>query len=41
MAEPSHLAGLTAVGGHAMPFALFRDGVEILPICTGDPAVAL
>lgn len=41
MAEPSYLEGLTDGGWHAMPFAPFREGVEILSICTGEPAVAL
>ncbi len=38
---PRHLAGLAAGGWRALPFAPFRDGVEIYELCAGEPAVAL
>lgn len=41
MPEPIRIDGLAAGGWREMPFRPFREGVEILPICEGEPAVAL
>ncbi len=38
---PSRHAGLTDGGWRKMPFARFRDGVDICAIREADPAVAL
>lgn len=41
MPEPTHFEGFVDGGWNRMAFEPFREGVEILPICTGAPAVAL
>lgn len=41
MAEPLHLAGLLPDGWRNARWQPFREGVEISPIVTGEPAVAL
>jgi anti-sigma factor ChrR (cupin superfamily) len=41
MADPIQLRGLLGGGWRDLAFRHFRDGVEIHPICTGEPAVAL
>jgi anti-sigma factor ChrR (cupin superfamily) len=41
MAKPLQLAGLVAGGWNRMAFQPFAEGVEILPIQNGAPAVAL
>jgi anti-sigma factor ChrR (cupin superfamily) len=41
MPEPTHLAALLGGGWRRATFAPFREGVEICPILTGAPAVAL
>lgn len=41
MAEPKCLAALLPDGWRDAAYAPFRDGVEISPIVSGEPAVAL
>jgi anti-sigma factor ChrR (cupin superfamily) len=41
MPDPIHLRALLGGGWRTLAFQPFRDGVEIHPICTGEPAVAL
>jgi anti-sigma factor ChrR (cupin superfamily) len=41
MPDPIHLRALLHGAWRDLPFQHFREGVEIHPICTGEPAVAL
>lgn len=41
MADPFSLAALLPLGWQTAAYQPFRDGVEISPILTGEPAVAL
>lgn len=41
MTDPIHLERLKDGAWHRLPFQPFREGVEILPIRQGEPAVAL
>jgi anti-sigma factor ChrR (cupin superfamily) len=41
MPDPIHLCALLNGGWRDLAFQHFRAGVEIFPICTGEPAVAL
>lgn len=41
MAEPFCMAALLGGGWRDCAFQPFREGVEIFPICPGEPAVAL
>lgn len=41
MPDPIHLCALLGGGWRELAFLPFREGVEIFPICTGEPAVAL
>lgn len=41
MPDPVVVPDLCGAALHALPFQPFRDGVEILPIRSGAPAVAL
>lgn len=41
MSDPFHLAALLPAGWRDACYEPFRDGVEISPIVSGEPAVAL
>lgn len=41
MADPFSMAALLSGGWRDLAFQPFREGVDIFPICSGEPAVAL